>query len=127
MNSQSIDIDSEEEDLIFMISDPSDLNKLLLGYEKSGAILWDLTKKRIIKRFTTLTTLTNETSEPSALTCGAFHDSGHQFCLGYTSGHLVIYDSSKSNSGKIQNIGHALNPIEYPKPVTSVSSSNKKN
>ena len=122
ISSTSIDVDPDEEDLVFMASDPSDLNRLLLGYEKLGPVLWDLAKKRIVKHYQPSSGLLelNLGDDASALTCGAFHNSGTQFVVGYSSGYIVVYDTSKASSGKLQSIGHAMNPVEYPKPVTCV-------
>ena len=111
VSAQSIDINPEQEDLIFILSDPTDLNKILLGFEKSGPVLWDLTKKRILKRYTfpnsLLEAATNDL-DASALTCGAFHESGTQFVVGYSSGHIAVYQTEKHASGKLQPIAYVF-------------------
>jgi hypothetical protein len=103
--------------LIFILSDPADLNKVLLGFEKSGPMLWDLSKKKISKHYSVPSGITGDTN---LLTCGAFHDSGTQFVVGYLSGHIAVFQTDKSSSGKMQPIPHSMSPVEYPKPVTKV-------
>ena len=123
ISATSIDINPEEEDLIFIMSNPADLNRVLLGFEKSGPILWDFAKKKIVKRYSVpggLAEAAKHDIDSNSLTCGAYHESGTQFVIGYSSGHIAVYQADKSSSGKLQPIAHAMSPVAYPKPVTKV-------
>ena len=114
-----IDMDSDQEDdtMAFIESNPADLNSILIGFERAGLILWDLAKRRVTKRYILPSDLSDLAfgGDPS-LTCAAWHQSGHQFVTGFSSGHIAVFDSAHKSSGKTQSL--CMIPLENPKPVS---------
>ncbi len=112
--------DNQDDDImVFIESNPADLNRVLIGFEHAGIILWDLGKRRVLKRYL----LPPELSEMALggdplLACAAWHQSGQQFVTGFSSGHIVIFDAAHKGSGKIQSL--CMVPLENPKSVSHV-------
>ncbi|XP_062511177.1 syntaxin-binding protein 5-like isoform X2 [Corticium candelabrum] len=67
--------------VVFLSEQPTDTNKILIGYRKSQAVLWDLKSQSALMRF----------KYSSNFYCVSWLHDGSKFVCGHSNGHLTIW------------------------------------
>ena len=107
-----------EDCLVVTACNPTDENQLLIGYEYEGLVLWDLHKRKVVRKFQVPPDAVDEGEESPLLRCAAWHSGGKQFVAGFENGAVVIWQKD-NKKGTTQGVSPGRQ-ISGPKPVRSV-------
>lgn len=106
---QPRDILTQDMQITAISAHPVNSNVILIAYEPHGLVLWDLSRRRILRQYSLADKDSERYPKVSQVSSIAWHSSGKRFVAGYAQGFLAFFRMEKSHGQRFY----------VNKPVTS--------